>query len=315
MSVVDARVVWASGNHGTVLLTTDGGSTWKLKSLAGASDLDFRDVHGVNERVAYILSIGARGEVADLQDHGRWDELEPSTDLTRSRGFLDAIAFWDADHGIAMGDPIDGRFTILTTVDGGASWKPLSPNGMPLALVGEGAFAASGTCLVVEGKKNVWFGTGGRRYPASSDRSIAVGPGRLTTRRFRPATPPRASSRIAFRDPITASPLAAIARDRTRLKRSSRALRTVVEPGCIRQGTDPGDFAPGRFIWRISGNPSWSRSDLQGRTPRDDGRNWFPLSDRGAHAVAAKETDSSWFVGEHGMIARFTITSASARNR
>ena len=36
-------------------------------------------------------------------------------------GFLDAIAFWDAEHGIAMGDPVNGRFMILTTADGGVN--------------------------------------------------------------------------------------------------------------------------------------------------------------------------------------------------
>jgi len=41
---------------------------------------------------------------------------------------------------------------------------------MPEALAGEGAFAASGTCLVVEGVQNAWFGTGGGRVFRSADR-------------------------------------------------------------------------------------------------------------------------------------------------
>ena len=65
------------------------------------------------------------------------------------KGFLDALAFWDADHGLALGDQVDGRFVILTTDDGGKTWGPIPPEGMPPALPGEGAFAASGTCLVV----------------------------------------------------------------------------------------------------------------------------------------------------------------------
>jgi photosystem II stability/assembly factor-like uncharacterized protein len=34
-------------------------------------------------------------------------------------GFFDALAIWDFKHGIALGDPVDGRFVILTTGDGG----------------------------------------------------------------------------------------------------------------------------------------------------------------------------------------------------
>ena len=46
---------------------------------------------------------------------------------------------------------------------------------MPLALKGEGAFAASGTCLIVEGERNAWFGTGGAtvaRVFRSTDRGL-----------------------------------------------------------------------------------------------------------------------------------------------
>ena len=35
------------------------------------------------------------------------------------------------------------------------------PENIPQPLEGEAGFAASGTCLAVQGKSNVWFGTGG----------------------------------------------------------------------------------------------------------------------------------------------------------
>jgi len=77
------------------------------------------------------------------------------------KGFLDAFAFWDVDNGVALGDPVDGRFSILATDDGGRNWKRNPVESMPPALAGEGAFATSGTCLVVQGQGNAWFGTGG----------------------------------------------------------------------------------------------------------------------------------------------------------
>ena len=66
-------------------------------------------------------------------------------------------------HGLGLGDPVDGHFVILTTNDGGRNWKGLPVEGMPPALPGEGAFAASGTCLVAQGDGNAWFGTGGAK--------------------------------------------------------------------------------------------------------------------------------------------------------
>ena len=40
-----------------------------------------------------------------------------------------------------MGDPVDGRFTILTTDDGGVNWKKSSAENMPPALNGWGGGA------------------------------------------------------------------------------------------------------------------------------------------------------------------------------
>src|SRR4029077_15360981 len=47
---------------------------------------------------------------------------------------------------------------ILTTDDGGAHWQRQSG---PVAGEKEGAFAASNSCLIVRGKRDAWFATGG----------------------------------------------------------------------------------------------------------------------------------------------------------
>jgi photosystem II stability/assembly factor-like uncharacterized protein len=74
-------------------------------------------------------------------------------------GFLDALSFWDMKRGIMLGDPVDGHFVILTTADGGETWQRQQT---PEALAGEGAFAASGTCLAVRANGEAWFATGGQ---------------------------------------------------------------------------------------------------------------------------------------------------------
>ena len=154
-----------------------------------------------DEQRAFLLSIGEgeKSRIYQTVDGGttwalRFTNRDP-------RGFLDAIAFWDADHGIAMGDAVDGRFTILTTGDGGATWKRSPARTNASGMKGEGAFAASGTCLVVEGERNAWFGTGGAavaRVFRSTDRGqswtvhetpIAAGKLRRESFRWRFATP------------------------------------------------------------------------------------------------------------------------------
>jgi photosystem II stability/assembly factor-like uncharacterized protein len=158
VSAVNARVVWASGSGGTYLKTVDGGSTWTAAKVPGASDLDFRAVRAFDEKTAYLLSIGTgeKSRVYKTTDGGaHWQLLYTNPD---PKGFWDALAFWDADHGIILGDPVDGHFTILTTSDAGATWHTQKT---PAAVPNEGAFAASNSCLVVRGSREVWFGTGG----------------------------------------------------------------------------------------------------------------------------------------------------------
>jgi len=39
-------------------------------------------------------------------------------------GFIDGIKMFDASNGIAVGDPVGGKWTVLKTTDGGATWSP-----------------------------------------------------------------------------------------------------------------------------------------------------------------------------------------------
>src|ERR1700685_3279782 len=58
VSPVNDRVVWAAGTGGTYSVTTDGGNTWKSGVVPGTEALQFRDVQGVSDKVAYLMSIG-----------------------------------------------------------------------------------------------------------------------------------------------------------------------------------------------------------------------------------------------------------------
>ncbi len=161
LSVVNQNVVWASGTGGTFLKTVDGGKTWTVGKVPEAEKLDFRDVEAFDANTAYLLSIG-NGETSRIYkttDGGKtWEKQFQATDKDI---FLDAFAFWDKDHGIAMGDPVNGYFYLLRTDDGGKKWYPLSTDKMIPAKDGEAAFAASGTCIITQGKNNVFMVSGG----------------------------------------------------------------------------------------------------------------------------------------------------------
>jgi photosystem II stability/assembly factor-like uncharacterized protein len=160
LCVVSPNVAWVSGTKGTYARTTDRGKTWSVGLVPGADKLDFRDVKAFGETTAYLLSAGPgdASRIYKTTDGGKsWVMQFKSAEAT---AFLDAMAFWDEKNGIALGDPIKGQFYLIVTADGGANWKPLAARTLPPALPGEGAFAASGTCLVTHGEKDVWFATG-----------------------------------------------------------------------------------------------------------------------------------------------------------
>ncbi len=170
IAAVSNRVAWASGTGGTYVVTADGGATWKAAQVPGAEKLDFRDVHAVDERTAWLMSSGPgdASRIYRTTDGGAHWALQ----LTNpdAAGFFDAIAFWDGKRGLLVGDPVDGRFALFTTDDGGEHWRRLEG---PAAAEKESAFAASGTCLVVRGEREAWFGTSGARVFHSTDGGVS----------------------------------------------------------------------------------------------------------------------------------------------
>jgi photosystem II stability/assembly factor-like uncharacterized protein len=167
VSTPAANVAWASGTHGIYLRTTDGGATWQTAQVPGAESLDFRDVEALSADLTYLLAAGPgdQSRIYKTTDGGKtWSLQFTNKD---PKGFFDCMAFWNPDHGIAVGDPVfdkdgQGKFELITTEDGGKTWKPIPSSKLPPAVAGEGAFAASGSCIAVQGKKNVWFATGGK---------------------------------------------------------------------------------------------------------------------------------------------------------
>jgi cellobiose epimerase len=306
--VVSDQVVWASGAGGTFVRTVDGGSTWTAGVVPGASSLDFRDVHAFDDSKAFLLSIGEgeKSRIYQTVDGGaswtiRFQNRDPKV-------FLDALAFWDADHGIALGDPVDGQFTILTTENGGISWSRPPRMQMPSSLAGEGAFAASGTCLAVLGDRNAWFGTGSAdvsRVFRSTDG------GRSWTVHQTPIPAGNASSGIfslAFRTP---SEGIAVGGDYRRPELGAGIVATTSDGGRTwtrPEGRGPAGFRSAVVYARASAKPALlavgpTGSDLS----IDGGSTWTQLGNTGFHAAGCGQSAAGWFAaGEGGSIARFT---------
>src|SRR5437870_10743766 len=129
VSAVSERVAWASGSGSTVLRTDDDGTTWKKITVTGDA-LDFRDIDAIDEQTAYVLSIGngSASRIYKTIDGGASWTLQFRNDDPKV--FLDAMTFWDADHGVVIGDSVDLKFYILMTSNGGRDWTRVAMDGL-----------------------------------------------------------------------------------------------------------------------------------------------------------------------------------------
>jgi len=153
-------VIWASGSNGVILQSADRGKSWKRIHVPDGDALDFRSIQAFDANTAYVMSIGEgdKSRIYKTVDGGETWSLQYKDQ--RSAIFLDALVCISETRCFAVGDPIDGKFLLLTTLNG-KDWKELPRDGMPAALPEEGAFAASGTCLAIYGDRDLYITTGG----------------------------------------------------------------------------------------------------------------------------------------------------------
>jgi photosystem II stability/assembly factor-like uncharacterized protein len=162
LAPVSARAAWVSGDEGGVWRTTDAGASWHDVAPPDSAGLLFRDVEATDSRHALLLAIGPGdgSRIFRTSDGGAtWDTTFVNDDPD---AFYDCMAMWPGGrNGLAVSDPPDGKFRIIRTHDSGRTWSVVDNAGMPDAVPGEFAFAASGTCLVTAGGRDAFLASGG----------------------------------------------------------------------------------------------------------------------------------------------------------
>lgn len=292
LSVVNEKVIWASGTGGTVIKTTDGGKTWNVMTVPGAEKLDFRDIEAFDANTAYILSIGngADSRIYKTLNGGKaWTEVFRNT---KEKAFYDALDCFNKLHCTALSDPVDGKFVITKT-------GPALPGKMPPALEGEAAFAASGTCLIKLGDDTMFFVTGGNaaRVFRSTERGYDW---EVFDTPFIKGTPGSGIFSIAMRD----------------------AKNGVIVGGNYEKPAEANNnlafTSNGGETWTLGTGLSGFRSAVAYIDPitiiavgtngtdlsSDGGKTWKKIGSEDLNAVAAKGKNAVWAVGPKGMVAK-----------
>jgi len=323
VSPVNSRVVWAAGTGGTYVVTTDGGETWNAGVVPGANTLQFRDVHGVSEKVAYLMSIGNNTtdfRIYKTVDGGATWTIQFENETVNA--FYDCFAFWTPKRGITHSDSVNGVFPDIRTTDG-MTWHSIADN-MPPALPGEASFAASGTCITTQGQRNAWIATGG----STTARILATRDGGDT---WNPYDTPLVSSAsagaisVAFRDPwngivgggdlsTNSSADAATSNDGGQTWTLTNKPPVAGAIFCLAyvRGNRHGDGEEAdhehdhAVVVTAETEPNFDTGSAAW-TP-DEGRTWFKLPDvSGYWAVAFANPKAGWFVGNGGQILKISF--------
>lgn len=161
LSVVSDKIIWSSGSNGTVGKSIDGGKTWQWFTVKNFEKNDFRDIEAFDAKTAIVIAIAEPAYILKTTDGGKtWKTV--FADSTKGM-FLDAMDFWNVNSGIVIGDPINGKFFVARTFNGGDNWQTIPFDKLPAADPGEGCFASSGTNVRKLDRDEACFVSGGLR--------------------------------------------------------------------------------------------------------------------------------------------------------
>ncbi len=184
ISIVDANNVWAMAVDGSatasqivkeITRSSDGGNTWTPTTLslgAGTAGLGLSSISAVSSTTAWISAYPGTGNVG-----GVWKTVNSGAAFTKqttatftAASFTNFVYFWDANNGIAQGDPDTAFFEIYTTTNGGTNWTRVPTGNIPATSPAGAEYGYSNNYYV--SGNTIWFGTSSGRLYRSNDKGL-----------------------------------------------------------------------------------------------------------------------------------------------
>lgn len=296
LSVVNDKTVWVSGSKGTVGRSIDGGATWKWMTVKGFEKTDFRDIEAFDKSNAIIMAIDSPAYILRTTDAGEsWEVAYKNSDKGM---FLDAMEFWNEQSGVVIGDPIDGKFFMARTFDGGKTWEPLPESRRPLAYSGEACFASSGTNIRKLNNSEAIFISGGLKstvFIRDKKITLPILQGKEST----------GANSIAVKDRKT---FMIVGGDYTKKDSTTQNCVYTVDGGKTWQVPlkRPTGY---RSCVEYTGKEQWITCGLNGvDISKDGGKTFQNISTSGFHAVRkAKSGTAVFFSGGGGALGKLTF--------
>ncbi|HYV94743.1 MAG TPA: hypothetical protein VE978_23415, partial [Chitinophagales bacterium] len=177
--IVDPNTVWITAYDGTgastkcrdFSVTSDAGATWISGTVPAATTWSWSCISAIDANTAWAMlfryTAQYTGGIYKTTDGGaNWTQQGAGIIFsTNNVSFPDVVYFWDANTGVALGDPLNGEYEIYTTSDGGSNWNAVSGAGIVDPTANETGLTAS-FCV-----RNgiIWCGTTDGRILKSTD--------------------------------------------------------------------------------------------------------------------------------------------------
>ncbi|MEO6844592.1 MAG: oxidoreductase [Ginsengibacter sp.] len=293
LSVVDNNIVWVSGSNGTVGKSLDGGKTWKWMVVKGFEKTDFRDIEAFDKKTAVIMGVAEPAYILRTEDGG--DTWKIVFENNTKGMFLDAMEFWNIQSGIVIGDPINNRFFIGRTFDGGKTWRGIPEKYKPIADSGEACFASSGTNIRKLNKAEAVFVSGGlTSHVFIRDKKISIP--------ILQGTESTGANSIAVKNSKT---MIVVGGDFTKKDDTLKNCVITTDGGAtwISPKTPPSGY---RSCVEYLYKNKWITCGLNGVDLSDDnGINWKNISKESFHVCRkAKKGNAVYFAGNDGRIGK-----------
>lgn len=160
---VSNLIGWAVGNTAVVRRTTNGGATWaNANPNPGVINGDIYAIEAIDANTAWCTTSPAATFIYRTTNGGtNWTQV-----FTQPGGFIDGIAFVDANTGFAYGDPVSARWSLWKTTNGGVNWDSTG-----LYLAQAGSEAGWNNALIYKGT-HIWFGTSNTKVYHSTNSGV-----------------------------------------------------------------------------------------------------------------------------------------------
>ncbi|MEZ4776190.1 MAG: T9SS type A sorting domain-containing protein [Bacteroidia bacterium] len=143
--------------------TADAGATWSGGKIPLGIEPYASNICPISADEAWVTGIDADyfSYIMHTTDGGLSWQRQFETGFAEGSSYINLVHFWDAQHGVAMGDPAVSAndtipfFEIYTTSDGGQNWTRTGSNNIPAVLPDEYGFSGN---YFVSGE-TIWFST------------------------------------------------------------------------------------------------------------------------------------------------------------